>query len=353
MSIDKRSKGVYRFRIQHNKHSYTTTFYGTEKQAKLEHEKFKIAVKSGNIKQESTFTLDELWDMYLKNKDLKANTLLIHKGAQNTLSSLLGIPIVEITPLLIEEVKSKCKCTAYLRSLKAVLNYAIGLNIIDKNPFVGKIEEKHRPKYEQLLTKEQIATLIDALFEIDNKIIGTLLLMQLFCGLRVSEARGLKVSDFDIDNLDELKIQRQYTVAKVTADFRAINGDSTTKTQSSNRLVYIPSIIHDRLREVILKSQGEYLFTLNGKQPLSIRAVNDKLSKICETNNLPHLTSHKLRALFTTLSIYSGIDIMSISKTLGHTTTDMTERYLKAINSETKKSYQKINDTVIKLKNLS
>lgn len=53
MSIDKRSKGVYRFRVQYKKHSYTTTFYGSEKQAKLEHEKFKIAVKSGSFKQEN------------------------------------------------------------------------------------------------------------------------------------------------------------------------------------------------------------------------------------------------------------------------------------------------------------
>ena len=353
MAIDKRSKGVYRFRVQYKKHSYTTTFYGTEKQAKLEHEKFKIAVKSGSIKQESTITLGELWDMYLKNKDLKVNTILIHRGAEKALSYLLGTPIVEITPLLIEEVKARCKIPTYLRSLKAVLNYAVGLDIIDKNPFVGRIEEKYRPKYEQLLTKEQIATLIDALFEHKNKKICTLLLMQLFCGLRVSEARGLKVSDFDLNNLDELKIERQYTTVDISDDLYLIQGDSTTKTPSSVRTVYVPAILHDRLRDVILQSQGEYLFSKDGKYPFGVKTINNLLAKICETNNLPHLTSHKLRALFTTLSIYSGIDIMSISKTLGHTTTDMTERYLKAINSETKKSYQKINDTVLKLKNLS
>lgn len=353
MSIDKRSKGVYRFRVQYKKHSYTTTFYGTEKQAKLEHEKFKIAVKSGSIKEENTITLGELWDMYLKNKNLKANTVLIHRGTKNALSYLLDTPIVDITPLTIEEVKTRCKSSTYLRSLKAVLNYAVSLDIIDKNPFVGRIDEKYRPKYEQLLTKEQIATLIDALFEHKNKKICTLLLMQLFCGLRVSEARGLKVSDFDLNNLDELKIKSQFTVATLTDDFKCVNGDSTLKTQSSNRVVYIPSILHDRLREIITNSQGEYLFSKDGKYPFGVKTINNLLAKICETNNLPHLTSHKLRALFTTLSIYSGIDIMSISKTLGHTTTDMTERYLKAINSETKKSYQKINDIVLKLKNLS
>lgn len=353
MAIDKRSKNVYRFRVQYKKHSYTTTFYGSEKQAKLEHEKFKIAVKSGNIKQENTITLGELWDMYLANKDLKANTVLIHRGAKNALSYLLDTLIVDITPLTIEEVKTKCKSPTYLRSLKAVLNYAVSLEIIDKNPFVGRIEGKYRPKYEQLLTKEQIATLIDALFENKNKKICTLLLMQLFCGLRVSEARGLKVSDFDLNNLDELKIKRQFTIVEIADDLSLIQGDSSTKTQSSVRTVYVPAILHDRLKEVITESQGEYLFTLKGKSPFGVKTINNLLAKICETNNLPHLTSHRLRALFTTLSIYSGIDIMSISKTLGHTTTDMTERYLKAINSETKKSYQKINDTVLKLKNLS
>ena len=353
MSIDKRSKGVYRFRVQYKKHSYTTTFYGTEKQAKLEHEKFKIAVKSGSIKQESTITLGELWDMYLKNKDLKANTLLKHKYTRDNLSYLIDTPVADITPLLIEEVKTKCKVESYLSTLKSMLKYAVELEIIDKNPFTGRIERNYKPKYEELLTKEQIATLIDALFEYDNKKIGTLLLMQLFCGLRVSEARGLKVSDFDINNLDELKIDRQFTVTKLTDNFNRINGDNTPKTQSSNRVVYIPSILHDRLREVITESEGQYLFSANGKQPFSIKKVNRKLNNICQAHNLPYLTSHKLRALFTTLSIYSGIDIMSISKTLGHTSTKMTEQYLKAINSETKKSYQKINDTVLKLKNLS
>lgn len=353
MAIDKRSKGVYRFRVQYKKHSYTTTFYGTEKQAKLEHEKFKIAVKSGSFKQENTITLGELWDMYLANKDLKANTLLRHKYAKDKLSFLLDTPIADITPLLIEEAKAKCKVVPYLTTLKSILKYAAELEIIDKNPFTGKIERSHRSKYEELLTKEQIATLIDALFEYNNKKIGTLLLMQLFCGIRVSEARGLKVSDFDVNRLDELKIERQFTVIKVTDDFQRISGEGSPKTQSSNRVVYIPSILHDRLKEVITESQGDYIFSSSGNCPFTIKTVNDKLSAICQQNNLPRLTSHKLRSLFTTLSIYSGIDIMSISKTLGHTSTDMTEKYLKAINSETKKSYQKINDTVLKLKNLS
>jgi hypothetical protein len=353
MSIDKRSKGVYRFRIQHNKHSYTTTFYGTEKQAKLEHEKFKIAVKSGNIKRESTITLGELWDMYLKSKNLKANTLLRYNTTRKRLSFLLDIAVADITPLIIAETKSKCNSYSYLTTLKTILNYAVELEIIEKNPFTAKLERNYNPKYEELLTKDQIATLINALFENRNKRVCTLLLVQLLCGLRVSEARGLKVSDFDLTNLSELKIQRQYTATKITDDFKEINGDSTTKTQSSNRVVYIPSILHDRLKEVITESEGKYLFSTDGNAPFAIRTVNGRLQKICKDYSLPHLSSHKLRALFTTLSIYSGIDVMSISKTLGHTSTSMTERYLKSINSETKKSYQKINDTVIKLKNLS
>lgn len=353
MSIDKRSKGVYRFRIQHNKHSYTTTFYGSEKQAKLEHEKFKIAVKSGSIKRESTITLGELWDLYLKNKDLKANTILNHRRAKNKLSYLLDVPIVEITPLLIEEVKTKCKVSAYLKLLKSILNYAVTIEILDKNPFIGKIEDKYRAKYEEILTKEQIANLIDVLFQCENKKLCTLLLMQLLCGLRIGEARGLKKTDFNLENLDELQIQRQYTAIKVLDNLSVAQGDSTTKTPSSVRTVFVPTILHNRLREIIADTQGEYLFSSDGKRPIPYETVRHTLAKICEAHNIPHMTTHKLRALFTTLSIYSGIDIMSISKTLGHTSTDMTERYLKAINSETKKSYQKINDTVLKLKNLS
>lgn len=353
MSIDKRSKGVYRFRVQYKKHSYTTTFYGTEKQAKLEHEKFKIAVKSGSIKQENTITLGELWDMYLKNKNFKANTILNHRRTQNKISYLLDTPIAEITPLLIEEVKAKCKTPAYLKLLKTILNYAVTIEVLDKNPFTGRVEEQYKPKYEELLTKEQIATLIDALFENKDKKLCTLLLMQLLCGLRIGEARGLKVSDFDLNNLNELKIQRQYANVKVLDGLSVIQGDSTTKTTSSMRVIFIPNALHDRLREIIADTQGQYIFSNDSKRPIPYETVRYTLTKICENNNLPHLTSHKLRALFTTLSIYSGIDIMSISKTLGHTSTDMTEKYLKAINSETKKSYQKINDTVLKLKNLS
>lgn len=353
MAIDKRSKGVYRFRVQYKKHSYTTTFYGTEKQAKLEHEKFKIAVKSGSIKQESTITLGELWDMYLANKDLKANTILSHVKARNKLAFITGKCVSELTPLMMEEVIHKCKTPEYLRSLRAVLNYAVSIEIIEKNPFYGKIEYKYRPKYEEILTKEQIATLIDALFEDENKKVCTLLLMQLFCGLRVSEARGLKVSDFDINSLDELKIERQYTLVSLGEDSTKVYGDTTPKTQSSNRMVYVPSILHDRLKEVINESNGEYIFSLDGTHPASYDQIRHRLLKICKDYKIPHISTHKLRALFTTLSIYSGIDVMSISKTLGHSSTNMTERYLKAINSETKKSYQKINDTVLKLKNLS
>lgn len=353
MAIDKRSKGVYRFRVQFQKHSYTTTFYGTEKQAKLEHEKFKIAVKSGQIKEESSITLRELWNLYLKNKDLKANSILVHQSAIKKFDYFLDTPVTEITPLFIEEMKMKKAPFSYYSSLRAVLNYAVFLEIIEKTPFSKFIEKNKVAKYEELLTKEQLASLIDALFESKEKKIATLLLMQLLCGLRVGEARGLKVSDFDLNNLDVLKIQRQYGIAKVDASGMVSLGETTPKTESSVRTVFVPKMLHERLTELIDFATCEYLFSINGRTPVCYKTISLFLSEICEENDLPYLSTHKLRSLFTTLSIYSGIDVMSISKTLGHTSVDMTERYLRAIESETKKSYEKINETVLKLKKSS
>lgn len=354
MSIDKRGKNTFRFRVQFQGVAYSMTYYGKDKDAKLAHDQFKLAVKQGKYKQTGdNITFGELWDLYLENKDLQASTKIAHFYQQKKYSHLLGLPVKEITPLMIEKLSKEPQSTLGMIKIKSVLNYAVELDLIPSSPFKTKIKKQTRAKYEQLLTLEEIGILMDALFRYENEKIGTILLLELMAGARISELRVLKKED--IECLDEIKITKQYKVV----DYREKNGSLTqsfgegsTKSTAGNRTIFVPEALQERLKCVVeLTEPNGYIFSATGEKPYSVLALNKNLARICKKANLPKLTTHKLRALFATLSIYSGIDILSISKTLGHSRTAMTETYLRSLEEQTKQSFKKMDYIIEKIQN--
>ncbi len=63
-------------------------------------------------------------------------------------------------------------------------------------------------------------------------------------------------------------------------------------------------------------------------------------------HNLKHITFHGLRHTHTTISIYSGINIVSVSKSLGHgktsTTTDFYAHHIESVEREMANKFDEI-----------
>ena len=70
----------------------------------------------------------------------------------------------------------------------------------------------------------------------------------------------------------------------------------------------------------------EYLFEKNGKRMLG-KAFSDKLVRICKQNNIYPKTIHRCRKTYCSKLISAGLDHKLITKQMGHTDFNTSEKY--------------------------
>lgn len=347
MSIDKRGKGVYRFRVMHKGSNYSMTFYGSEKEAKRAHDEFVLDVKKGRFLQASDMTLRELWDLYLESRELEASSIRLYTYCKKSFD-FLDMQVQDISKMFLKAYHNKHKRheddTDY-RVLKAVLNFGVEMDIIQVNPLSFKLRKPKVSKFKALLTKDELGTLIQAIENHENKTIGTLLLTQLYCGLRYGEAAGLTRKRIDTVN-HKIKVVEQYKFIAPTGG----KGLGKLKTESSAREVFIIKPLRARLYESILPlNDDDFVFLEKKRLPVDIVEVNTALAEITSRAGLPKMTSHKMRKLASTIALYSGIDPLTVSKMLGHTSLDMTERYLTVFEEEMAEASDRMGGFVLNL----
>lgn len=115
--------------------------------------------------------------------------------------------------------------------------------------------------------------------------------------------------------------------------------EDTTKTESSSRYVSLPKGTMQLLRQYKAWQNeerlrlGEYfdyqgfVFSQDNGKPMHPDSVTSWLSKFSKRHGLPHVNPHAFRHTMASLLCFNHVDIVSISKRLGHskvsTTTDI------------------------------
>jgi integrase len=164
------------------------------------------------------------------------------------------------------------------------------------------------PKVDNLVTEqldgEQLKYLLKAIAEDQHEQAGPMMKVALFTGMRRSEIFRLKWQDLDFEN-EQIRL---------------------TNTKSG-KTKFIPM---NELSKPLFKSipkNSELVFPgRNGKQWGSIgKSVN----KIKERAGLPRSfrSLHGLRHSFATMLAGRGVDLLTISKLLGHSDVAVTQRY--------------------------
>ena len=347
MSISKRDKNNFRFRVMKNGVNYEMTFYGSEKEAKKAHEEFRLKVKRGEFENSSeVMTLGELWDLYLDSKELEAGTVKQHLLARDSFD-FLDKPITDISKFFLKKYHNehwRFKCDNDYKMLKAVFNFAVELDVLTDNPLSFKLRRSSNKKYEEILSLEELKKLIDGILSLESKKFRTFFLVQLFLGTRYGETAGIVRENVDTVN-HVLSIKQQYKRLGEN-----MMGLGKLKTSYSERDVYILEIVRSDLYELVLATPLKGLiFRMNEKHPISQIAANRELGRICKRVGIPKITTHKLRKLAATMSIYSGVDPISTSKMLGHASLEMTEHYLLSMSEKMEQEAKKMDDFIRKL----
>lgn len=194
------------------------------------------------------------------------------------------------------------------RTLQAIMNVARSWKYLDRNPFVGikKLKEEEKRLY---MTSSELKSFFETLAEVVRSakrksrkmkaaLLGPFYEFLLNTGLRREEAIALTTNDID----DE----RNFILIRKTKDKEA-------------RAVPLT----ERARE-ILDAVGPSIFSA-----LTKSYVTHNFTAVCRKAKLSGFKMHSLRHTFATRLIDNGVDVLTVSKILGHSDIKTTMIYAK------------------------
>lgn len=150
-------------------------------------------------------------------------------------------------------------------------------------------------------------------------------------GIRYAEAEGLTWDDIDFDN--------GYIDINKTFDYSISQDFGPTKNKQSIRMVPI-----DRNSIEVLKEYRDNYYQQNKLGRICFGASNNATNKAVKRVTGRNLTNHSLRHTYASYLIFRGVDLISVSKLLGHENLNIT---LKTYAHQLEKLKEK-NDHLVK-----
>lgn len=188
------------------------------------------------------------------------------------------------------------------------------------------------------LTMEEWKKLLHAILASKDSSSKFVALTMMFIGARFQEVDGLLVSDIDFKD-KTIRINKAFDY-KRTKDF------TPTKTAGSVRTVDMPDTLVSILKEYVTKRKSNtkivsisrkedekvFLFPGDLGTPITNKALNQYLTRMCQKANIDRVTSHAFRHAKTDMLVLAGADMVYTQKQLGHADAATTLKYYSELN---------------------
>jgi len=151
-------------------------------------------------------------------------------------------------------------------------------------------------------------------------------------GCRRGEAIALQKSDFSLNDktIDINKSMKHYC-----------DGFQKTKTPQSVRVVALDDSLAAELAD-LSKLDGDYLFGYD--TPLSITSIQREFTRVITLSGVKPIRLHDLRHSHATILINAGVNIVAVSRRLGHSSVNVTlETYTHLLQDTSKDLINKLN----------
>ena len=207
-----------------------------------------------------------------------------------------------------------------------VFRYAISTGMNVENPCRDIIYPKVERTEKEIYSEEEISSLLSAMEEYPPESKYKLFIyIAITTGLRKGEILGLEWKNIDLDT-GVLNIVQ-------SAKYNKTEGMhiGQPKTSRSVRKVKVPQEVIQLMRE-FKAEQDEYIFNMGSKwkgsdylftqydgKLMSIQTPYEWLKSFCEEHGLAFKGIHSTRHTFASHMIASKMDIVQVSRTLGHT----------------------------------
>lgn len=219
---------------------------------------------------------------------------------------------------------SKKTIQHYLSFISSVMDYAFRFSMIPENPCRRVILPEGKGKQKQkCYTLEETQNFLDSLETAPMKY-KAFFVLAIYGGFRRSEILGLEWKDIDFEGRT-ISIQRTSQYMKGKGVFT-----DTTKTEESQRTLKLPKVVFEVLRQLradqaqtrlLMGEQWEdhdRLFTKEDGRPMHPNTPYHWQKRFCEETGQRFLGVHAFRHLNASLLINAGVDVKTVSTTLGH-----------------------------------
>jgi len=226
------------------------------------------------------------------------------------------------------EPLSEKSCLEHHRLVRSILGLAEKELIVPYNAASKATPPKVRKPKINTFQPEEITAILDALEKepIKWRMIVHLMIVT---GARRGEIMGLKWPEIDMEH---------GTIHICETLLSSDDGvyAETPKTEESQRYINVPKETVELLQEywaeqervrVVVGDRWQetgYVFTRDDGQPMHPDSINGWLNKFSERHGLPHINPHRFRHSVSSILINNGVDILSVSKRLGHAQTSTT-----------------------------
>ncbi|OYD08588.1 tyrosine-type recombinase/integrase [Paludifilum halophilum] len=300
-----------------------------------------------NPKQVDAELLDD-WDLardsFLRDcrvRNLSEHTVKYYRNELETLRKTLvaGKAPTDPTKIMAEHIKEavilpmmdagkkETTINARLRAARSFFNFLERERYIMDNPMASVQLVRQKRSVVQTFTRQQVLAILGAPDQMTFTGVRdyTLLLLLFETGLRVKELVNVRIDDIRFED-GVLRVQ----------DPKGIN----------ERLVPFQTTVRGQLRKYLSlrgKLEHDFLFVNIDNEPISIRQVQNRFriyGRIAGITNV-RCSPHTARHTFARMFVASGGDAFTLQRILGHTTLEMTKRYVALFSDEITKSHKK------------
>ena len=286
----------------------------------------RMLVENGEAGAASSMTLaDYMHDLYMPwcESRLRPDTCAHyrHDIDGHIVPGIGGVRLSDLDGLTVERwlagiEKPGARKSAY-KTLRQGLRQARLWKIV-RDVATDAVPEPKVPHYEpRVLTAEEATAVLDAFAGSE---IEVAVLLALGCGLRRSEICGLDWEDVDLES-GTVDVRRSYVVT----DGVGVEGEP--KTFNSRRTVSLPEGFRARLAEIAPpEAHGPVMLATEGGR-MHPDVLTNKFERHARREGVYFTPLRNLRHSHATIMLSAGVDVVTVSRRLGHSSVSITDKY--------------------------
>lgn len=263
--------------------------------------------------------LDQMWLPHVQTR-VRARTLDGYKSKiENHITPTLGDSTMSSLDAYqldqwLDTVKGSARTRLHAyRVLCTALNQAVKWRLITHNPLNAVEPPKVRRELPDTLTPDEANAYLDAF---QGHVLEPIVVLAISAGLRRSELAGLRWADIDF-NAKTVSIKRGHH------DRAGAVLVEEPKSQTSQRVIALP----DWAVGILWPLRGFGALVEEDGEAMRPRRISDEYTKHVEASDLRHIPMKNLRHTHATLMLAAGVDLYTVSRRLGHSTTAVTEMH--------------------------